>query len=258
MLGLGPSRALALATSAIIAVPVVAMANAGGIVGQSGRNNSICSTACHVGGTVPIVEFEAPQGTEVEPGAIVLFRLRITSTSPLQTHAGFNVAPSRGNMGVVDPVGTYQPFPGFPDITHTMPRANDEQGVAIFEFNWLAPATPGAYTLFGAGNSVDFNGGSGGDNAAATTLSLRVVGPATVTATVTSTPEATPTPTPFPCTGDCDASGSVTVDEIVRGVNIALGSPPVDECPAFDRDGNRAVTVDEIVEAIDMALEGCG
>jgi hypothetical protein len=244
--------------AAIVATPAVALAYAEGIVGQSGRNNSIC-TSCHAGGSVPIVEFEAPQGTEFEPGAVALFRLKITSTSAAQTHAGFDVAPSRGNMGVIDEVGTHQPFRGFPDITHTEPRANDAQGVAIFEFNWLAPATPGAYTLFGAGNSVNLDDESGGDNAAATTLSVRIVGPATPTPTATATAEATATPTTPPsCTGDCDGSGSVTVDEIVRGVNIALGSASVDDCLAFDRDGNRAVTVDEIVEAIDNALVGCG
>lgn len=59
------------------------------------------------------------------------------------------------------------------------------------------------------------------------------------------------------CVGDCDGSGNVTVDEILLGINIALGSRPVDECTAFDRDGNGAVTVDEIVTGVTYALEGC-
>lgn len=36
------------------------------------------------------------------------------------------------------------------------------------------------------------------------------------------------------CVGDCDNSGAVTVDELVKGVSIALGTLPVDQCPRFD------------------------
>jgi hypothetical protein len=59
------------------------------------------------------------------------------------------------------------------------------------------------------------------------------------------------------CVGDCDGDGSVTVDEIVRGVNIALGMSSVDDCPAFDGDGDGSVTVDEVVTAVNNALNGC-
>jgi hypothetical protein len=60
-----------------------------------------------------------------------------------------------------------------------------------------------------------------------------------------------------PCTGDCDGAGSVTVDEIIRGVDIALGLLPVGDCESFDRDGNSVVTVDELIIAVDFALQGC-
>jgi hypothetical protein len=76
----------------------------------------------------------------------------------------------------------------------------------------------------------------------------------------TPTPVATPMPTPTrsqACVGDCDNSGSVTVDEIVTMVNIALGSQSVDNCPNADANGDRNVTVDEIVTAIQNALMGC-
>lgn len=59
------------------------------------------------------------------------------------------------------------------------------------------------------------------------------------------------------CTGDCDAGGSVTVDEIITGVNIALGTAALSTCTAFDASGDSAVTVDEIVTSIGAALEGC-
>jgi hypothetical protein len=59
------------------------------------------------------------------------------------------------------------------------------------------------------------------------------------------------------CTGDCDADAAVTVDEIVRGVSIALGTLPATECTAFDASGDGQVTVDEIVSAVTAALQGC-
>jgi hypothetical protein len=59
------------------------------------------------------------------------------------------------------------------------------------------------------------------------------------------------------CTGDCDGSGDVTVDEIITMVNIALGMRPIDDCPAGDSGGDGKVTVDEIVAAVNHALNGC-
>ena len=47
------------------------------------------------------------------------------------------------------------------------------------------------------------------------------------TATAPSAPTETPTPETAPaCCGDCDASGLVTVDELIRGVNHLLFGCP--------------------------------
>ena len=59
------------------------------------------------------------------------------------------------------------------------------------------------------------------------------------------------------CVGDCNGDSQVTVDEIVRGVNIALGNIQLSECPALDHKGDGAVTVDELVAAVSRALNGC-
>jgi hypothetical protein len=59
------------------------------------------------------------------------------------------------------------------------------------------------------------------------------------------------------CGGDCNVDGRVTVDEIVLGVNIALGSSVVDACRAMDGNQDSQVTVDEIVTALNNALSGC-
>lgn len=61
-----------------------------------------------------------------------------------------------------------------------------------------------------------------------------------------------------PCSGDCDASGAVSVSEIVQAVNMALGSSPVDQCTSVDGDGDNRVTINELVAVVSAALEGCG
>jgi len=56
--------------------------------------------------------------------------------------------------------------------------------------------------------------------------------------------------------GDCSGDGTVTVDELIIGVNIALGSAPLSSCPSFDIDGDGQVTVDELIVAVNVALVG--
>ncbi|HYD48214.1 MAG TPA: hypothetical protein VEB21_07700 [Terriglobales bacterium] len=61
-----------------------------------------------------------------------------------------------------------------------------------------------------------------------------------------------------PCAGDCSRDDAVSVDELLIGINIALGDgTDVDLCPSFDADHNRIVTVDEVLAAMTKALGGC-
>lgn len=59
------------------------------------------------------------------------------------------------------------------------------------------------------------------------------------------------------CTGDCGGDGSVTVDEVITGLGIALGNSSLEQCPIFDASGDASVTVDEVVTALNNALNGC-
>jgi hypothetical protein len=59
------------------------------------------------------------------------------------------------------------------------------------------------------------------------------------------------------CTGDCNGDGTVSIDELINGVNILLGRVAVQQCTASDRDGNGTVTIDELVVAVRSTLEGC-
>jgi hypothetical protein len=238
----------------------------------------------------PLVQLSGP--SQVAPSTVATFTFTVTSQAPDdQPQAGFNVAASAGTLAVLAGQGE-KLLSG--ELTHTAPKVNDGSGIASWNFTWKAPAAPGNYTLFGAGNSVNRNFTSGGDKASATSLTVVVgaTGPSptptnTPTPTATTTPRDTPTPTvsttpsntglatetptdtptptptpsgtvsPPPCVGDCGHIGSVTVDQLIIGVRIALGTTPLDVCPAFDADSSEDVTVDELIVAVNAALNGC-
>lgn len=66
-----------------------------------------------------------------------------------------------------------------------------------------------------------------------------------------------PAPAAATCVGDCNSDGEVTVDEIITGVNIALGTASVANCLAFDNNADGQITVDEILTGVTNALTGC-
>jgi hypothetical protein len=59
------------------------------------------------------------------------------------------------------------------------------------------------------------------------------------------------------CNGNCDYSGEVSVDDILKMVNIALGNDALGSCPAGDSNGDGQITIDEILAAVNIALNGC-
>jgi len=59
------------------------------------------------------------------------------------------------------------------------------------------------------------------------------------------------------CPGDCDGNGTVTIDELVTLVDIALDGTGTERCPAGDINGNGAITIDELIAAVSAALVGC-
>ncbi len=81
---------------------------------------------------------------------------------------------------------------------------------------------------------------------------------------LTAEPSTTPSPTHTPegtppasgGTGDCNGDNEVTVDELILGVNIALGTRPLADCPAFDPSGDGEVTINELIAAVNYALTG--
>lgn len=66
-----------------------------------------------------------------------------------------------------------------------------------------------------------------------------------------------PAPGAPSCGGDCNGDGTVTIDELVTAVSIALGAASLHSCGGLDGDGNGLVTVDELIQAVTAALDGC-
>jgi hypothetical protein len=60
------------------------------------------------------------------------------------------------------------------------------------------------------------------------------------------------------CVGDCaPVDARVTINELVLGVGIALGTQPVSACASMDANANGAVSINELVMAVNAALNGC-
>jgi hypothetical protein len=59
------------------------------------------------------------------------------------------------------------------------------------------------------------------------------------------------------CVGDCNENGNVTVGEILKLVNVALGNEDRSACNSPDADGDGEITVAEILMAVHNALNGC-
>jgi len=99
---------------------------------------------------------------------------------------------------------------------------------------------------------------------ASATSSVTATAPATFSSTATATGTATnsapPTETattPPACAGDCNGSGDVAVNELIAGVNIALGNNSVDSCRAFDTNHDGSVSIAELIAAVNIALSHC-
>jgi prepilin-type processing-associated H-X9-DG protein len=59
------------------------------------------------------------------------------------------------------------------------------------------------------------------------------------------------------CVGDCDAGGSVSINELVVGVNIALGLRPVADCSPFACTDGGSVPINCLVQGVNNALGSC-
>src|SRR5262245_8246408 len=59
------------------------------------------------------------------------------------------------------------------------------------------------------------------------------------------------------CGGDCDLNWYDAFNELVRGVNISLGSGDLATCTAMDGNHSQQVEVNELVTGVNHSLAGC-
>lgn len=120
----------------------------------------------------------------------------------------------------------------------------------------------------GAGRSFDAIAGldSDGDGADNLTEILALTFPGNAadtpaqsspTPTATALPTPTATPAAGTCAGDCGGDHAVTVDDLLKAVNIALGTTNVDLCSSADGNGDGSITINELLAAVNHALDGC-
>ena len=139
--------------------------------------------------------------------------------------------------------------PGVGPVKYTMAETQGAQTFGELTAYQLVGADPNDYFPLGRGSTWVFVGKNG--RAVGASISS---GP---TPTPTVPPLPSPTALPLPCVGDCKGDGHVTVDELLKGVNIALGNTALAECPSFDCNANGQVTVDCLLKAVNAALSGC-
>lgn len=149
-----------------------AMAYSSGIT--SNRFDSLAigcnSGGCHTGGSAPTVVLASENGLQVAPGGTVTLNLRVESISK-QVKAGFNVSATTGTLSTgLDPnVKIAQNnASGMGEATH---KAKVD-ATATFRFQWTAPSSFTSVVLTGWGNAVDGNGGTSGDKASSSTVTI--------------------------------------------------------------------------------------
>lgn len=56
---------------------------------------------------------------------------------------------------------------------------------------------------------------------------------------------------------ECNGDGTVSINELIVGIAIALGERPLADCPAMDADGDGALRIAEIIVAVNAAFSPC-
>src|SRR5262245_48299936 len=59
------------------------------------------------------------------------------------------------------------------------------------------------------------------------------------------------------CAGDCNEDGAVSIDDLVKTVNVALSAMPMSACMSADPDSDSKVQIDEVVHAVQNSIRGC-
>jgi len=149
-----------------------ALGSSGGIAGHSGNpgigGGSSCAT-CHTGGVAPAVSLSGP--TVVDAGTTARYTLTVSGGQA--AGGGFGLSADSGTLAAVS--GDASVVNG--ELVQTSTKPVDAGGAVSWTFDWTAPGQAGTATFFAAGNSVNNDGGVGGDGVTTTSLVVTIAAP---------------------------------------------------------------------------------
>ena len=125
-----------------------------GMTGVTKKNGNGC--ICHDPSPTPAVIVTINGPSELLPNQTANYTVTVQGGPAVR--AGTDIAVSAGTLNVSSTV--LQKIGD--ELTHMLPQPFSD-GVATFAFSYTAPGTPGSYTIYANGNSVNFNGDNTGD-----------------------------------------------------------------------------------------------
>jgi hypothetical protein len=166
------------------ALIIAVLSNSGGVSGYSGGppNHQTCND-CHSGGAAPTVTLTGP--TTLTAGQTANYTLTVSGGAGARAGMDVMVDESQAKL---NPMGANMGL-DFGEVHQTSP-ASFSGGSATFAFSLTAPPFAATLTLYGAGNSVNGDGSTGGDRASTTTLAVTVTGGSGMNPPVITTPPA--------------------------------------------------------------------
>lgn len=153
--------------------------------GITGQTSSGCTCHGTQNSNTTLTSISQSGSWTVQTGSTNTFTIRVANSG--YSYAGTNIAVKTSQNGETN-AGTLTPNTGSGlqssngELTHTSPK--NYSGYASFDFTWTAPNTPGTYYLRAAGNAVNNNNQSTGDQwNFMTTQEITVVAPTQVVVT---------------------------------------------------------------------------
>jgi len=221
--------------------PIQSLASASGFTGYSGNPNtnsgSTCSL-CHNDGIVPNVSLSGP--AEVVAGETAYYTLSISGGQ--SKTAGFDISANGGDLNI-SIAGTSK---SNGELKHTSPFQVGTDSYLEWQFSFTAPNSPGDVTLYAAAVSADGNGQPGGDNAAATSIAIKIL--KTQQLLPPTALFQAPASAPVGATVDFDPSASSNGDGVIErylwdfgdGSDLEINDKPSHQ---FNSAGNYTVTL---------------
>jgi len=128
-------------------------AHASGMTGVTRKSGNGCT--CHGTNPTTSVNVTIDGPTELSPNQTGNYTVTVQGGPAVR--AGTDIAVSGGTLNASSPLQKVGE-----ELTHVSPQPFTA-GVATFSFTYTAPASPGTYTIYANGNSVNFNGANSGD-----------------------------------------------------------------------------------------------